>query len=153
LMPQCPGDSVWVSLAASWARDLPSAADHVDAALSVALRDYRVDEARVALTGLSMGGFGTLIHGAATIDRWCALVAVCGGGRDEDATALARRPLWLLHGAADPIVPKELSLAVHDSVRAAGGNVKLTLYEGVGHNAWDRAYRDPAVIEFLLAER
>lgn len=153
LMPQCPGDRVWKSLPADWARDLPSASDHVDAALATVLENHRVDRSRIALTGISMGGFGALLHGATTIDRWCAIVAVCGGGRTEDAPSLAKKPLWLIHGGADPIVPDRLSRELFAAVKEAGGTVELSIYEGVGHDSWNRAYRDRNVIEFLLARR
>ncbi len=150
LMPQCPLDRVWVTLSASWANGIPDAEDHIEAALAATLAQYRVDPSRIALTGLSMGGFGTLVYGAKHVDRYRALVAVCGGGRAEDAAALATRPLWLLHGDADPIVPPQSSQDMHDSVKAAGGDVTLTFFPGVGHNSWDRAYEKPEVIAFLL---
>lgn len=150
LMPQCPLDRVWVELESGWAKGIPNAEAHIESALGATLMRYRVDESRIALTGLSMGGFGTLIHGPRNIERYRALVAVCGGGRTEDAPILARRPLWLLHGAADPLVPKDLSQQMHDAVLAAHGDVRITLYPGVGHNSWDLAYGDPEVVEFLI---
>lgn len=153
LMPQCPSDRVWTELFVDWARDLPPATEHVDAALDAVLADYRVDRGRIAFTGLSMGGFGVLLHGPATIDRWCAVVAICGGGKAEHAPVLAKKPLWLIHGADDPVVPSRLSEELFAAVKAAGGDVALTIYDGVGHASWNRAYRDPRVVEFLLAPR
>lgn len=153
LLPQCPDDRVWTTLAADWAKELPPATDHIDAALEAVVSGWRVDRARIALTGLSMGGFGTLIHGATTIDRYCALVAVCGGGREEDASRLATKPLWLIHGGSDPIVPVRTSREMFEAVSAVGGEVKLDIYDGVGHDSWNRAYGDPRVIEFLLEAR
>ncbi len=153
LMPQCPSDRTWTKIDADWARAFEPAEDQIDAAIAETERRYRVDERRVALTGLSMGGFGTLMYGARRIDRFCALVAVCGAGRLTDAPALATRPLWLIHGESDPTVPSRLSKDIARAVIVAGGDVRFTGYAGVGHNAWDRAYGDPEVIRFLLAER
>lgn len=153
LLPQCPDDRLWTTLAADWAKELPPATDHIDAALEAVVSGWRVDRARIALTGLSMGGFGTLIHGARTIDRYCALVAVCGGGQLSDASRLATKPLWLIHGGADPIVPVRTSREMFEAVSAVGGDVKLDVYDGVGHDSWNRAYGDPRVIEFLLEKR
>ena len=152
LMPQCPRDSIWVDVDEGWAREFASAEAHVDAAFEEARRRYRVDEARVALTGLSMGGFGTFMHGAHRTDRYRRMVAVCGGGHPEDAPALARVPMWVLHGGADPVVPASYSRRMVDAIRAAGGDVRYTEYEGVGHNSWDRAYGDPEVIRFLIED-
>ncbi len=153
LMPQCPLDSTWVAIDADWARAFAPAEDHVDAAIAETQRRYRVDRARVALTGLSMGGFGTLMYGAPRADRFCALVAICGAGRASDASALAKRPLWLIHGEADPLVPASTSKEMARAVIAAGGDVRYTGYAGVGHDSWTRAYGDPEVIAFLLAKR
>jgi hypothetical protein len=37
-----------------------------------------------------------------------------------------------------------------DAVNAAGGNAKLTIYPGVGHNSWDKAYREEKLGEWFL---
>ncbi len=31
--------------------------------------------------------------------------------------------------------------------------VRYTEYEGVAHNSWDRAFADPELVEWLLAQR
>src|SRR5262245_19018377 len=41
---------------------------------------YRWDPARVYLTGLSMGGFGTWSMAARYPNQWAAIVPICGGG-------------------------------------------------------------------------
>lgn len=33
-----------------------------------------------------------------------------------------------------------------------GGDAKLTLYEGVGHNSWVNAYRSPELFDWLLEQ-
>jgi dipeptidyl aminopeptidase/acylaminoacyl peptidase len=40
-----------------------------------------------------------------------------------------------------------------DALKTAGGNVRFTVYPDVGHNAWDRAYADPALYDWLVAQR
>ena len=52
----------------------------VAAALDDAIRQYRIDEDRVYLTGLSMGGFGTWEAIQRMPERFAAAVPVCGGG-------------------------------------------------------------------------
>ena len=39
-----------------------------------------------------------------------------------------------------------------EALRAAGGKAEATEYRGVGHNSWDRAYNDPALIDWMLAQ-
>lgn len=55
------------------------------------------------------------------------------------AAAVARRPLLVLHGTDDPVVPVDQSRALVDAVREAGGHVQLVEYEGEGHG-----FRQPA---------
>lgn len=150
LMPQCPADRVWVKIGSKWSHGLKDAEKHIDAALDYVLAHQHVDEHRIALTGLSMGGFGTWVYGAEHVDRFCRLAPLCGGGHQEDAEALARRPLWVFHGSADPVVPVTESRKMVEAVREAGGTVRYTEYDGVGHDCWDRAYADARLIRWLL---
>ena len=123
------------------------------AALGAAQSDYNIDRNRIALTGLSLGGFGTWSIGARYADRFCALVPICGGGDPADAETLARVPVWCFHGEADPVVAVERSREMVEAVRAAGGNVRYTEFAGVTHNSWDSAYGNPDVIAWMLAQR
>ena len=43
------------------------------------------------------------------------------------------RPMLILHGDADPVVPVEQSRLFAERVRAAGGDAELHVYEGEGH--------------------
>ena len=149
VMPQCATSTVWSSA------DNPNGAPawkHIDNSVEWVKQHYRVDNKRVTLTGLSMGGYGTFKYGAMRADQIAAFMPVCGGGNPEDATALARRPLWAFHGLADTVVKPEQSQKMVDAIKAAGGNVQLTTYPGVGHNSWDNAYGDANAIQWLLAQ-
>jgi predicted peptidase len=114
---------------------------------------YNIDPRRIALSGLSLGGFGTWSLGAKHPDRFCALGPICGGGNPDDAPKLARTPIWCYHGDADPVVPVQLSRDMVAAVKIAGGDVQYTELPEVGHNAWDAAYGNPDFIAFLLENR
>jgi predicted peptidase len=141
----------------------------VMAMLSRVRGDYRVDAARIYLTGLSQGGHGAWVLGARHAAVWAAVVPICGYGpaRSEGpglpptfrgtpaelAAKLARLPIWAFHGESDDVVPVEAAREMAAALRDAGGAPKLTVLPGVGHNAWDAAYRDPALRKWLLAQR
>ena len=38
-------------------------------------------------------------------------------------------------------------------INMKGKNAKLTIYEGVGHNSWDRAYGDKAMWKWLFEQK
>ncbi|MFQ5806758.1 MAG: alpha/beta hydrolase-fold protein [Phycisphaerae bacterium] len=123
------------------------------ATLEATLKEYHVDRARVVLTGLSLGGYGTWLLGARHPETFCALVPICGGGDSADADRLARVPIWCFHGEADAVVPVQRSREMVTAVRGAGGRVRYTELRGVPHNCWDAAYGDPEVIAWMLAQR
>ncbi len=149
VMPQCSINTTWSS---SKNRKGAPASKHIDAAIEHVMEKYNIDENRVSLTGLSMGGYGTFSYGALNIERFSALMPICGGGNPDNAAALAKRPMWLFHGGADPVVNPEQSRRMLKAVRDAGGDVQYTEYPGVGHNSWDKAYGTKEAIEWLLAQ-
>lgn len=142
LMPQCPDTGYW-----------NQARPHITKSMEDTLRDYAIDEDRIYLTGLSMGGYGTWTYGAAEPHRFAALMPICGGGRVRDADILSSIPVWAFHGDADPVVDIKETQKMIDALKAAGGSPKFTIYLGVGHNSWDDAYGDPEAIAWLLSHR
>jgi predicted peptidase len=115
-------------------------------------RAYAIDRRRVYLTGLSTGGYGVWKLGARHADRFAALVPVCPGGGTEFAAQLTALPIWAFHLAFDPIVFSSGTRATVDRINKLGGHARATIYPGIGHNCWDRAYDDPALWKWLLAQ-
>lgn len=138
--PQCPANRWWQP------EDLTALLDEV-------VEKYKVDKDRIWVTGLSMGGFGTWSLAAATPDRFAALVPICGGGDPIWARRFQHIPIWVFHGAKDPVVPLDRSTRMVEALKQAGGNVKFTVYPEAGHDSWTAAYNDPALYEWLLAQK
>ena len=120
--------------------------DHVEAT-------HRVDTSRVYLTGLSMGGFGTWETAGLAPERFAAAAPVCGGGTPMVVRNLAGLPIWAFHGEEDAVVPPEFSGRLVAAVNRQGGDAKLTLYPGVGHDSWTQTYDDPEFWEWLLSQK
>ena len=140
--PQCPTDFTWNLLTA----ELKELIDNVAS-------EYAVDTDRISLTGLSMGGFGTWEMGICYPGFFSALAPVCGGGMSWRAGLIGKTPVWAFHGDADTVVPPENSYMMVKSLKSRGGNVKLTVFNGVAHNSWEPAYEDTKVIEWLISHR
>jgi predicted peptidase len=121
--------------------------------LDQVLAEYRADPAQVILTGLSWGGMGTWRWGMDQPERFAALVPICGGVSPSGVGALKGMPVWAFHGDADTVVPLEGHRRIVEAAKSAGANVRLTVYPGIGHNSWDRAYADPLLEEWMLAQR
>lgn len=112
-----------------------------------------IDPDRVLMTGASMGGYGAWNYAVAYPEQLAAAAPVCGVGNVERAARVVPVPVWAFHGARDPVVPIAADREMVEAVRDAGGQVKFTVYDDVGHNAWERAYADPALYTWLLAQR
>ena len=141
--PQCPKDSWW-----------SYEVDALIALLDKIERDYNIDKNRIYVTGLSMGGYGTFALAARQPERFAAAVPICGGGELFAAVRLTDLPMWVFHGEADKVVPVEESKRLVRMIQNAGGkHAKLTLYPGVGHNSWGKAYADEKMWDWLFKQK
>jgi predicted peptidase len=138
--PQVPARSTW---------DI----DALNALLDEVLQKYAVDEDRVYLTGVSMGGAGTWRLASAHPERFAAIAPVCGWGDPAMAHRLAGIPTWVFHGAKDDLVPLQASQEMVDALKQAGSEPKFTIYPEVRHDSWTPAYNDPALFKWLLSHR
>ncbi|MGE3818765.1 MAG: prolyl oligopeptidase family serine peptidase [Isosphaeraceae bacterium] len=128
--------------------------DTLNALLDDLSARYRVDPDRVYLTGLSMGGFGTWALAASRPDRFAAIAPICGGGNPRDAEKLKGLPIWVFHGAKDPVVPLGASESMVNALKAAGAaEVKFTVYPDASHDSWTETYDNPAFYEWLLSHK
>jgi predicted peptidase len=113
-------------------------------------KEYKVDEKRLYCTGLSMGGMGTWGLALKYPDLFAAIAPVCGRGDPSQAAKIKDLPTWNFHGDKDNAVPIKGSQDMIDAIKAAGGNPKFTIYPGVGHNSWDKAYNEEKLEEWFV---
>ena len=144
--PLCPSNLDWSMI-------LPA----LDALVLHAVSMLPVDPDRVYLTGSSMGGFGVWALASEYPHRFAAAAPVCGGGRPLlDFPGRLRRmvelPVWCFHGDRDEEIPVEESLRLVEALRSYGGDVRCTIYPGVGHDSWTRTYDDPELYQWLLRQ-
>ncbi len=139
--PQCPDSHFWS------AAQLRLLVEQVCDA-------YPVDRNRIYVTGLSMGGFGTWSILASWPELVAAAAPICGGGDPKSAKKMANTPIWAFHGEKDPLVPRKLSEDMVAALKGVGNkDVKLTIYPGVGHDSWTKAYADQQLYEWFLSNR
>ncbi|HRA89435.1 MAG TPA: alpha/beta hydrolase-fold protein [Planctomycetaceae bacterium] len=138
--PQCPKDATWEPL-------------KLTALLDEVVRNQKVDEDQICVTGLSMGGFGTWELAAYSPKRFAAISPICGGGEPRWAKRFAHLPTWAFHGAKDEGVPLKLSQEMIDAMTKNGGTPKLTIYPDAEHDSWTETYNNPEFYEWLLAQK
>lgn len=117
------------------------------------IENFSVDENRIYVTGMSMGGFGTWDAIARWPERFAAAIPICGGGAPSTATDIANEvPVWVTHGADDPTVPPEMSRQMVEALREAGAQPGYTEYPEVGHFSWLQTYSDEYIIDWLFSQ-
>jgi predicted peptidase len=145
--PQCPWDTWW-----------PELADSLDQLLLHCGRTLPIDQERLYLTGLSMGGYGSWYLGALWPERFAAVAPICGGGIvfhgfPKRVERLKNTPVWAFHGAKDDVVLLAESQKMVDALRESGGSVKFTIYPDAGHDSWTETYNNPELYSWLLSHR
>ncbi|MDD6189400.1 MAG: MBL fold metallo-hydrolase [Clostridiales bacterium] len=138
-----------------------------------------VDKSRVYITGLSLGGMGTWHYISKYPKLFAAAIPICGAGNPYTIKNAKHVPVWACHAADDPVVPIDDTIAPSDfrlsgmvgtrrmveALRACGGSVRFTEYpagyiaetygipkEYAGHFAWEPAYRDAEMMDWLFAQ-
>jgi predicted secreted protein len=107
----------------------------------------RIDERRIHVTGLSMGGHGTWTCIESMPSLYASAAPVCGANNTPSKACLIASEnvaVWAFHGDADPVVSytktTNMVNAINACVPAPTPLAKATIYAGIQHNAWYRAY-------------
>ena len=137
--PQCPKDSWWTE------EPVLELVDYLEAT-------YRVDPARIYLTGLSMGGYGTWHFATRAPERFAAIAPVCGGGVPYKMRWIKDLPVWAFHGAKDSVVPSLDSERLIEALEKQGNkSAKLTVYPEASHDSWTATYANPELYRWFLS--
>ena len=139
LAPQNPHKQQWWNVRA------------VMALLDRVVSENRVDRNRIYLTGLSRGGNACWELATQFPDTFAAMAVVCGMTPVPYAHWIDRDlAIWVFHGTEDPVIPFSESEQMVQKLKSMGYDVRLTAYEGVGHNSWERAYKEDGLYEWFL---
>jgi pimeloyl-ACP methyl ester carboxylesterase len=117
---------------------------------------FAIDEDRIYLTGLAMGGGGALYLALTRPDLWAAVAVVCPSmppGFEPLAGNALHVPIRIYQGAEDPLVRPEAVRAWRDRLRSGGATVEYIEYPGVKHNAWDAAYANAGIFAWFRQHR
>lgn len=135
--------------------------DDMDAALTslideYILVNYPIDTNRIYVTGDSRGGAGTFDQVIRHPGKYAAAMPTCGYRQsfltsDEEIVLLKDTPLWMAQNSGDNLVDPEYSRTVYNTLKDMGvEHVKYTEYKMLGHNCWDRFYKDKDTWNWLF---
>lgn len=159
IAPQCPDDKRW--LEKHWALDSHEMPEDPSETMALvmelideAIEEYSINERRIYVMGLSMGGYGTWDLISRLPEKFAAAVPICGGADEKQAYKLVNMSIWVFHGAEDMVVPTARSQNIVKAIKDAGGRkIKYTEYPGVGHGSWKPAFTDPELIKWMFEQK
>jgi len=125
----------------------------IDSLIKYCIAKYRVDEDRIYLTGLSLGGYMSWRYAGrskANASRIAAMLLVCAGvlPRDGEACNIAssKVSMWGTNNSGDTGAPPwkldSCVKAVNACIPTPDPKAKLTIFNASGHDAWSKTY-DP----------
>src|SRR6202050_1358130 len=96
-------------------------------------KGYSIDPERGYVAGQSMGGEGVWSTLAMSQDKFAGAIALCGYGDASMIPRVAKVPVWIFQGQADPAVNAEIARAWEALLQQAGGEPKEKENPGISH--------------------
>ena len=120
--PQCPWGQNWAS------------EDWFNPVYDEVATKFRVDDCRIYLIGMSMGGFGTWALANNMPDRFAAISPMCGGADVKWANNISHIPTWVFHGTDDKVVPINRSEEMVKAMGKKNAHLKFSRLIKHGHD-------------------
>jgi len=111
---------------------------------------FPIDEDRIYLTGLSMGGGGTIWLGLTRPDTWAAIAPVCPAPPEESselAGNVLNLPVHLFIGDKDFLY--QIAQDWKKKFETCSKHFDYIEYPGINHNSWEYAYKDGFIFEWF----
>ncbi|UWX61348.1 prolyl oligopeptidase family serine peptidase [Chryseobacterium oranimense] len=143
LAPQCPADSWWDTVT-------------IYNLIKEIQKKYKIDASRIYLTGLSLGGWGTLKLAMEHPEMFAAVVPVCA---PTDMIMYANINQYkdlnmkIFHGGMDDIVLPENAFKFYQRLHPVNPSAELVIFPNDNHNSWDSTYSDPKLYEWMLSKK
>ncbi len=165
IFPQCPQQDFWAKVTIKkgtppyefiFHSDQPptTSLSLVNQLLDSMLKSNSVDPNRIYLGGLSMGGMGSFELLWRKPGIFAAAFPICGAGDTTKPKFYGKNfPIWIFHGAADPVLDVSNSRVMSDALKKNEAKVKYTEYPGVGHESWANAFREPQLLPWLFSQQ
>jgi hypothetical protein len=145
LVPQMMND--WDSLSVQ----------HAIRLVQLVAQKYNVDENRIYVEGLSVGG--KAVWQAVKRASWLFAAALPISAindaalRKQNQTAkVAHMPFWIFQGGSDTNPSPTYTGKLVTDLKAAGAVPKYTVYSGVGHTCWYKAFAEPTLFSWMRAQ-
>ena len=117
-------------------------------------QNLNIDEERIYLTGLSMGGRGSFIVAADLPDTFAAIMPLSPHDGPYEYVSLSKKvkdiPVWMSHGKYDNVSSYDMAKEMADSLAQYGAEIEFKSLS-IGHWGWNEIYSDSNTINWLLS--
>jgi predicted peptidase len=165
IFPQCPQNSSWANvtvnrnvqpyeLAFLSAQPMTTPLSLVSQLMDSLLNSGAVVKKKIYIGGLSMGGMGTFDLLWRKPGFFAAGFPICGGGDTAKPAVYGKKfPIWVFHGAADPVVDVKNSQKMVAALKKSGAKVKYSEYLEVKHDSWTNAFAEPDLLSWIFRQK
>lgn len=142
LAPQCPDNEYWDS-------------EVLYRLIQKVIKDNNIDEKRIYLTGLSMGGWGAWNLAFSHPEMFAALVPIAGF---VDRVPMIENckikdiPTRIFHGLLDDVVDVSYSTVIYKKLKPCSKDITLTIFDDANHDSWTRVYDNKEIYAWMLKQ-
>lgn len=112
-----------------------------------------VDDRRVYIMGISMGGIATYDIVSRYPDLFAAAVPICGSVNPQRLKSTKGVAWRIFHGDSDAAVTVEGSREAYKALRSFGYDVEYIEFAGCTHNSWNPAFNCPDFMKWLFKQK
>lgn len=143
LAPQCPENEYWDE-------------EVLYRLIQKVVKDNNIDDRRIYLTGLSMGGWGAWNLAFAHPDMFAALVPIAGFVDRVpmiENCKIGEIPTRIFHGLLDDVVDVDYSITIYKKLKPCAKDIELTIFDDANHDSWTRVFDNPEIYEWMLKQK
>lgn len=163
VFPQCPSDLYWPTPKRpdSFKEESPFPLDaEISKPLALTkelldkiIKTHPIDESRIYIIGLSMGGMGTFDMVCRFPNLFAAAIPICGGVNVERFNNFSTKTVFrIFHGDADSVVPVRFSRQAYLKLKSEKISVEYIEFPGVNHGSWDPAFNKSDFMSWLFQQ-
>jgi hypothetical protein len=132
--------------------------DYVMDVLNYVKKSLRIDNRRIYLTGLSLGGGGVWSAATSYPSTFAAILPICSGYNVlSQACRIATEniPTWGFHGDKDYTVNYTVTQKMINAINVCSPKpnplAKFTIFPGMSHIIWDKVYKETSALNWMLS--